>query len=166
MVYLRKCIKCGLEAHTKEELEKFTTHSNSTYGYANICRKCKTDYQRRWSKGHRDGPNYTRSKPRRLKQGAKDNISYRKRTRQKFLELYGNECSCCGEKHVEFLTLDHIQGDGAQERKRLGGNYALYLYAIKLFNSNKEEALKQHRILCWNCNCSIGVYGYCPHNKN
>lgn len=22
-----------------------------------------------------------------------------------------------------------------------------------------------HEVLCWNCNCAIGIKGYCPHDK-
>ena len=165
MEYLRKCIKCGLEAHNKEDLRLFTKHKQSTFGYSNICIKCKTEYKRRWAKGQRDGPNYKRS-PRVLKQGRKDNINYRRRTRKKVMELYGNQCVCCGETTYEFLTLDHIKGKGTKERKRLKGTYAVYLKAIRDFKSNKKEALNTYRILCWNCNCSIGSYGYCPHHKN
>ena len=165
MTWLRKCIKCGLEAHNEEDLKNFTTHSKSTYGRANICRNCKTEYQRKWAKGWRSGPNYKRSRPKRLKQKRKDSLTYRMRKRLTFLKLYGSKCACCGETHIEFLTLDHVKGNGAEERKRTGSSYGGYNRAIKLFKSNKEEALKQYRILCWNCNCSIGTYGYCPHNS-
>ena len=64
-------------------------------------------------------------------------------------------CECCGESHWEFLTIDHINGDGAEHRKQIKGN--LYLWLIQ---NNFPDGF---RILCMNCNWSIGMRGYCPH---
>jgi len=80
------------------------------------------------------------------------------------IKLYGGKCECCGETIQEFLTLDHIQGNGATERKRLRNSHTIYAHAIKLFKENEDAARKIYRLLCWNCNCAIGSYGYCPHN--
>lgn len=33
------------------------------------------------------------------------------------LTHYGTKCQCCGEKQVEFLTIDHINNDGNKHRK-------------------------------------------------
>jgi hypothetical protein len=32
--------------------------------------------------------------------------------RGEYIEPYGNKYKCCGETTYEFLTIDHIQGDG------------------------------------------------------
>lgn len=37
---MRICRICGLEAHTKEDLEKFVKHKPSAYGYQNRCLIC------------------------------------------------------------------------------------------------------------------------------
>ena len=29
------------------------------------------------------------------------------------------KCQCCGENHYEFLTIDHINGDGAKHRREI-----------------------------------------------
>lgn len=72
-------------------------------------------------------------------------------------------CACCGEAHCEFLGIDHIHGSGTRHRKDLGnGNktgQALYRW-IK--DNDYPDGL---RVLCHNCNLSIGFYGYCPHEK-
>ena len=39
---LRKCKGCGLEAHTEEDLQLFTTNSKSAHGKRNECKKCST----------------------------------------------------------------------------------------------------------------------------
>lgn len=71
---------------------------------------------------------------------------------------YGNICNCCGEKHIEFLTIDHINGIPEGE-KRISG--------IRLFRQIiKEKFPKTYQILCFNCNNSKSLYGYCPHKNN
>lgn len=39
--YLRKCVDCGLEAHTEKDLELFAPDKKRTYGRVNWCKKCK-----------------------------------------------------------------------------------------------------------------------------
>jgi len=87
-------------------------------------------------------------------------------SRMTVLRHYGGDppaCACCGEATVEFLTIDHINGNGGQHRKELGGlgqGRAFYRWIIRnLFPS----AL---RVLCFNCNCARGLYGYCPHEAS
>jgi len=69
------------------------------------------------------------------------------------------QCNCCGDAHVEFLALDHIHGGGNQHRKRAGNNMAVYREV------RREGFPSGYRVLCHNCNCSLGHYGYCPHQK-
>jgi hypothetical protein len=75
---------------------------------------------------------------------------------------YGKQCVCCGES-FEFLTLDHINNNGAEHRRQLGrpraGGDAFYRWVIK---NNFPEDLQP---LCWNCNCAKSIYGICPHEK-
>lgn len=82
---------------------------------------------------------------------------YAKNLRLKVIEGYGGKCSCCGESHNEFMALDHVNGGGTQERKRTHV-HTLYRKVIK------ENFPPEYRILCHNCNASLGHYGYCPHN--
>lgn len=85
------------------------------------------------------------------------------RRKYRVLSHYSNGvpvCACCGESLIGFLTLDHINGDGAQHRKALGihgGGYSFYGYI------EKENYPSGYRVLCFNCNCSLGFMGYCPH---
>ena len=69
------------------------------------------------------------------------------------------KCACCREKSLEFLTVDHINGDGNIHRRELGhrGGHQMYSW---LKNNNFPPG---YRILCINCNHSYGVWGYCPH---
>src|SRR5579859_6209031 len=45
---------------------------------------------------------------------------YQRRLKKVALDGYGHKCFCCGEPRFEFLSFDHVENDGAEERKRLG----------------------------------------------
>ena len=86
---------------------------------------------------------------------------YRVKCKFVVIEHYSNGtmcCACCGEKHYEFLGVDHVNGGGARMRRELGhGNISAWL---------KSRGFPEgYRILCHNCNMSLGFYGYCPHQK-
>jgi len=67
-------------------------------------------------------------------------------------------CACCGENEIEFLSIDHINGGGLKERKKIGrSGWSFYLW---LKSNNFPEG---YRVLCHNCNQSYGQFGYCPH---
>ncbi len=40
-------------------------------------------------------------------------------------------CVCCDEKNLSFLTLDHPNNDGENDRERFGSGYGFYLWLIK-----------------------------------
>ena len=78
--------------------------------------------------------------------------------RLEVLAHYGGKCACCGENKIEFLALDHINGGGAQHRKELG------LWGLPYYRWVRDNQYPDiHRVLCHNCNSSMGSYGYCPH---
>jgi hypothetical protein len=81
------------------------------------------------------------------------------RNRNLVLEMYGNKCKCCGENRYEFIALDHIHGGGRQCRKKVSG----YSYWVQILKEGYKP--EKYRVLCHNCNLSIGFYGYCPHQK-
>jgi hypothetical protein len=100
---------------------------------------------------------YARNRQRRIEDVKRGNRALR----QSALMAYGACCACCGEMTVEFLEIDHINGDGARHRReaRLGNSASFYRW------------LRDHgypagfRVLCSNCNMARGRYGYCPHEK-
>jgi hypothetical protein len=77
--------------------------------------------------------------------------------REKVFANYGMLCECCGESHIEFMTIDHIHGGGAKHRRQI--KKALYRWLV---SNNFPEGF---RTLCFNCNTAIGRFGYCPHNS-
>ena len=68
------------------------------------------------------------------------------------------ECSCCSEKTIEFLQLDHIYNNGNLHRRKVGSGSILYSWVIK----NNFPPILQ--ILCANCNFGKRMNdGICPH---
>lgn len=103
-------------------------------------------YKRKWRKENKEH----------IKQHNKE---IRDNLRRQFLEMYGGKCACCKETIEEFLTIQHIEGQiGIPRTKKQVGSNA-YRYAVREYRPDLYE------ILCWNCNCSKGRYGYCPHEK-
>ena len=80
-----------------------------------------------------------------------------KAEKQEIIDAYGGSCVCCGETAVEFLSTDHINGDGKQHRQKVSSVYA----------DLKKRGFPQdnYRLLCMNCNFATGQFGYCPHQK-
>jgi hypothetical protein len=84
----------------------------------------------------------------------------RKSRRTKMIADLGGKCACCGETETIFLCLDHIKGGGRRDYQNKGGVHGVWRRAIK-------EGLPKdkYRVLCWNCNAALGLYGHCPHGK-
>lgn len=78
-------------------------------------------------------------------------------------EHYSQErvcCACCGESNMAFLTLDHINNDGAEHRRKIGRGFYQTLTWIK--QNNFPEGFQ---VLCYNCNQAKKTHGgNCPHN--
>jgi len=86
--------------------------------------------------------------------------------KDKVYETYGGYvCNCCGETIQEFLTLDHIENDGADHRRSIGkgsagSGYNLYRWIIK------NDFPKNFQVLCMNCNWGKRMNdGVCPHKS-
>jgi len=84
---------------------------------------------------------------------------WREKVKDEVLAAYGDKCACCGESTHEFLCIDHVNGRGNEHRRKLGspGGHTFYSWLIK---NNFPEG---YRVLCYNCNNVISMYGYCPH---
>ena len=48
---LRKCVDCGKEARTEEELESFTKHRRFKHGRMNLCYDCRNARSRLGGRG-------------------------------------------------------------------------------------------------------------------
>ena len=88
---------------------------------------------------------------------------YRKKLRDEVFSHYGHKCKCCGESEEFFLTIDHINNDGAAHRRSLpNGKYSTgeRMYRWLKVNGYPDG----FQVLCMNCN--LGKQrngGICPH---
>lgn len=100
------------------------------------CETCTPIYRATWRRKHR-----------RMKDAA-------------FNAYGGYKCKCCGETEELFLTIDHINNDGAAHRRSICGyNSGGVLYRW-LKQNNYPEGFQ---VLCFNCNVAKHRNGYCPH---
>ena len=84
---------------------------------------------------------------------------YRAKLKKETLLAYGDKCICCGENNPVFLTLDHINNDGKNHRKKLPTTMSLQVWLKK---NNWPKNIIQ--ILCFNCNLGRKQNGgICPH---
>lgn len=133
-------ITCALCSVTlPATLENFYKHPNSKHGLMTRCKKCYDTYVR-----------------------TKNRIS-RNRLREELLLHYSGgdyiHCVCCGETRWEFMSLDHINGDGQKERES-------YSSANTYWASFRKRGFPPgYRTLCHNCNLAHGFFGYCPHER-
>lgn len=73
-------------------------------------------------------------------------------------------CACCKEACMDFLTLDHVDGNGAEHRRELkdegvGWGSSFYIHLRKTGYPNEPKL----QVLCYNCNCAKRRLGICPH---
>lgn len=73
----------------------------------------------------------------------------------------GLKCSCpkCPERHgtkLEFLTIDHPEGNGAEHRRTICAKIYWWL--------KKNNYPEGYRVMCFNCNTGRHIHGVvCPH---
>jgi len=95
-----------------------------------------------------------------------------------FAAYGGAKCACCGETIPDFLTIDHINNDGADHRRKVAREAGKYRRNGTgwIAPSNGQGVgiyawLKRHKyppgfqVLCMNCNFAKGRYGECPHKR-
>ncbi len=124
--------KCGSCKKNKDESE-FSKRGISRAGLKSWCRFCISSKSRR--------SNY--------------NIKI------EALQHYGGAvCKCCGITEPDFLALDHVDNDGAKQRreKKHGSGNGLY----KWLKRNGYPNLNL-QVLCHNCNMGKQIRGICPH---
>lgn len=90
---------------------------------------------------------------------------WRFRIKAEMVAAYGGKCVCCGETHLEFLTINHKYGGGRQHRLSLKGSPSAG--GINFYFWLKKQGWPQEDfdLKCFNCNCSHGFLGYCPHER-
>lgn len=121
------------------------------------------EHRRKYVETHREEIN-KREKIRRANKSKEQKEIDKMKNREKWkscrslvIRHYGAKCVCCKENIEQFLTIDHINNDGAEHRRIIGSG--IYRWLIK---NNYPTGFQ---ILCWNCNSSKGMYRECPHKS-
>ncbi len=150
------CRKCGIEKPKKDFYLKWQAAPNKIRNVVDShCKKCvivKRGLERKaWSP------------ERKLKENA-DERARNKCTKAAVFAAYGGfTCKCCGESEPLFMTIDHINNDGAHFRKTVLGRFnaagvATYQWIVK------NDFPSGFQVLCMNCQWGKRMNkGVCPH---
>jgi hypothetical protein len=89
---------------------------------------------------------------------------YNVRLKAEVIAAYGGACTCCGETDPVFLTVDHVNNDGAEHRKAIGSarSGGLTIYAWLRRQGYPTDGFQ---LLCRNCNWAKHAEGVCPHAR-
>jgi hypothetical protein len=157
---MKECRNC----HEIKQFNEFYCKDNKTGRLSSKCKFCEIACEEE----RRQKPESKIKKRDYCRLQYQQNATYRKKAndnQKKYyrnlklsvIKKYGAECNCCKESNSEFLSIDHINGNGSKELLSIG----LRKFLLNLRNN---EISKDYRVLCRNCNQSLGYYGYCPHN--
>jgi hypothetical protein len=154
---MKQCRKCG---KTKPDDEFYQNIGGLRPGLlASRCKACELTRQAAYYQEHKE---------RKLAASAKMYLALRDRV---YAGYGGYRCVCCGETEPMFLTIDHVEGDGAEHRAqlspkddgRLGGGKGLVLYRWLV----RHRFPAGFQILCYNCNTGrFRNGGICPHKRS
>jgi hypothetical protein len=147
----RFCLSCRKQAY-----REYAREQNKIYYHRHPDRVMESVKRTRAKR-----PEYYREQKR------KNVIKTRRRARQAVLEHYSNgtiSCACCDEGEEEFLTIDHVEGNGGKERtalfgRRDTGGYRFYAWLIR------NHFPTGYQVLCMNCNFSKRRGNVCAHKR-
>ena len=83
----------------------------------------------------------------------KNHDEYHCQLKNRCYEILGGKCVHCGESDYNLLSIDHINEDGAQERKTL----TLVKLRSNIVNGANRE---NYQLLCFNCNLKKHINQY------
>jgi hypothetical protein len=186
---MKRCTKCG-EAKRIDDFPISKYRKDGTPVSRPMCRECYNRYHVEWGIRNKEkrnryfrewrakeGERYKKqqrdrwharldamSKEERLIYNAKQAKSVRERNmimKNIVYDAYGGyKCACCGETEPLFLSIDHVNNDGAEHRRKLGikGGTEIYRWLIK------NDFPDGFQVLCYNCQQGKRLNnGVCPH---
>jgi hypothetical protein len=80
------------------------------------------------------------------------NDKHHLRNKEKVMAAYGGQCNDCGVSELKYLTIDHSNNDGAEQRRSLSCGKGSIFYRWLIANNFPKNLGLQ--VLCYNCNCS------------
>jgi hypothetical protein len=139
-------IKCKVCCRCKElkPISEFHKHKRYLYGVRPICKVCRKKYEKRYEskegKARYFQENYDRM--------TETHKAYWIRLADKVYARLGNHCMRCGFDDRRALQIDHINGGGVEEHKKMNHNRFLN----HLLEISEEELFSNYQVLCANCN--------------
>lgn len=163
-----KCRNCG-EVKPIGEFAKVYSKKNRGKNYrSHTCQEChRKDHADRERKRRQKNPELYREYRKRHYAANRTKLNEQRKAwshklRDQVFEAYGGyKCRCCGETERSMLTLDHINNDGGEHRRKSPAmRWAKHMYAW-LIEQGFPPILQ---ILCYNCNISkFRNGGVCAH---
>ncbi len=168
---MRNCKECG---ETKP-LKYFGVYNKERGLRRHRCNTCYAKYHVVWRKGQ--GERYRTISRKRFhkrianmseidrklwyaEKAQKKRLSHYKNRHAVFMAYGGYRCACCGETEETFLTIDHINNDGAEMRRNKIHGHGFQFYAW-LRRNNYPVGFQ---VLCMNCQYGkLRNNGICPH---
>ena len=148
------CLQCSNpvpedQSRCQECRERYKKYQRKKYAEKSTLGQC------RWCKGV-PAPNKKFCDPCLAKcaarrQGWKDQV---------YAAYGGYRCQCCGETEPAFLSIDHVDNNGADERRVFGGGGDSLLLRII-----KAGFPPGYQVLCMNCQWGKRKCGTCPHQN-
>lgn len=146
----KRCSKC--KKWWPETSKNFFARSrvDNLVKYQPDCKLCSRSRLRAWYQANKEH----------VKQKG---IKYRRNQRLGVLIAYAGsppKCECCGETILEFLAIDHVNGNGSRHRSTISSSRS----STRLYTwLRKNKYPEGFQVLCHNCNSAKGFYGICPH---
>ncbi len=78
---------------------------------------------------------------------SKSLIKYNSNNRARAIEILGGKCVHCGFSDSRALQIDHINGGGCKENRKIGNTTV-----CRIIIRNPEESKLKYQLLCANCN--------------
>lgn len=94
------------------------------------------------------------------------NLELRTQRKKAAMDQYGGKCFCCGETDIRFLTIDHINEDGAEHRRKIAPDFKGTVPGGEHFYRwlAKNDWPFGLQVACYNCNIAKHWNnGICPH---
>ncbi len=146
-------LKCANPNCGKEFQESKHQKGRQKFCSKKCCNDFYKEYRSNWQINNKDKTKKARRK-------------YHQKNKLKVLTYYSRDnivpkCVCCGETIIEFLGIDHINNNGAEERKQIGLIGAdFYAWLIK------QGYPEGYQVMCHNCNQGRQINnGICPHKQ-
>lgn len=153
-----KCKQCGNDSPAPNFSLKTGTGDGHIYR-SEICRKCERNNKKQQGSCMCGLPLIDgKSGCERCLRIRRESVKRRsQKDRSVALTHYGGKCAICGETLEIFLTIDHINNDGAEHRKKINGhNHGGVDMGAWLRRNNYPDGFQ---VLCVNCNHAKGRIG-------